>query len=216
MRRGSSGIGRCNRLQLLHQHQACSTCVVLVCCAAAGKDLQESHLHPRSHSQFQRRCSSAGRNRVHGQPRKALESIQPFESDTGGRLNIRNRACGKVAHVRSCAAAATWPSLMAVALCGGVPNRNLAPVWGSRAERACLPSCLPLATGRRASEKKNFPHTSSHSTYIYRRALRRARLSAARGGRRRPRERRGRSAAGFIREDTWTVRCFCFYVSCGV
>ena len=35
-------------LPVLHQHYACTARAILVCCA--GKDLQESHLHPRSHS----------------------------------------------------------------------------------------------------------------------------------------------------------------------
>ena len=79
-----------------------------------------------------------------------------------GGVSVRDRACG---NSRVHGGAATWPSLAAVAVCGGVQKRNIATRVGCEACRALgalggltCHCALPLATGQSRRGKNRVFH----------------------------------------------------------
>ena len=113
-----------------------------------------------------RRRHGRGRVQVHTQSWEVLKIISSLEAHSSGRLHQRSG----VRESRMRGGAASWPSLAAVAVCGGVQECNLAARVGSGVRAACawaaltrdpgppgrLPhvACWPRATGPRCRGKK--------------------------------------------------------------
>ena len=136
---GGTWCGVAAAVQEIHQQQACSTCW-LVCCAAVQEGICRKAIRILNRTRtpdFQGRCSSAGRNRVHAQAREALdiksssrEALIPSSPSDIGRAGSGNRACA-AARPRG----QVWRPWRCAAACRNAISRR---AWGARRGRTHL------------------------------------------------------------------------------